>query len=398
MRKPALEGGKPQRKSYLPYGHHKLTTADLQQVERVLKSNWITQGPVVDEFEKVFAKKIGCNYAVSLSSGTAAIHTAMASLGLKAGDEVLTTPLTFIATINSILYVGAKPVLADIDPNTMNLDPKDVERRVTGNARAVIFVHFTGSPAGFRDVIQISQEHGLKLVDDASHALGAKCNGKMVGSFEESVSTFSFHPVKHVTTGEGGMLTTASTETAEFAKTFRNHGLRRVTVDRSGSHTSWTYDVGMLGWNYRLNDIGSALGISQLRRLESGLAKRAAIARFYSKEFRDIPQIKTPAIDPDVKPAWHLYTIVLQEDGLKIDRDRFIEALRAENIGAALHYPPAHLFSYHRERLGFKEGDFPVAESISRRIVSLPIFPTMTRTDRGDVVEAVRKVVEFYTK
>jgi perosamine synthetase len=398
VQKPALEGGKPQRKNYLPYGQHKLTSTDIAGAERVLRSKWITQGPVVDDFEKAFATKIGCRYAVSVNSGTAALHTAIASLGLRPSDEVLTTPLTFIATINSILYVGGKPVFADIDPTTLNLDAKDAEGRITENTKAVIFVHFAGNPAGFQDVIQLSRDRRLSVIDDASHALGARHSGKMIGSFTESITTFSFHPVKHITTGEGGMVATASESVAQFAKAFRNHGITREARERYGPRSPWTYDVEYLGWNYRLNDIGSAIGISQLKRLETGLARRAAIARFYGQQFKDLPQIEIPSNQVDNTHAWHLYTTILREGELRINRDRFVEALRAENIGATVHYPPAHLFSFHREKLDYKEGDFPVAESVSRRIVSLPIFPSMSSKDCEDVTQAVKKILDFYAK
>lgn len=398
MRKPALEGGKPQRRQYLPYGQHKLTPTDIMGAQKVLKSRWITQGPVVDDFEKAFADAIGCRYTVAVNSGTAALHAAAASLGLGPRDEVLTTPLTFIATVNAILHVGAKPVFADIDPTTLNLDPKDVASRINSNTRAIVFVHFAGNPAGFGSTIDLCSKYRLSLIDDASHALGARCNGRMIGSFEESITTFSFHPVKHITTGEGGMMATSSETTAEFARSFRNHGITRESPERHGPRTSWNYDVKLLGWNYRLNDIGCAIGLSQLKRLERGLARRAAIARFYEQQFKHMPQIQTPSTRPGTMHAWHLYTIILREDELSIGHDRFIAALRAENIGAALHYPPAHLFSFHRDRLGYKEGDFPNAELVSHSIVSLPIFPSMSRADCQDVVQAVRKVVNFYAR
>lgn len=398
MKKPALEGGRPQRKQYLPYGQHRLSSLDIAAATRVLKSKWITQGPIVDEFEKAFSTRIGCRYAVSVNSGTAALHAATASLGLGPGDEVLTTPLTFIATINAIIYAGARPVLADIDPLTLNLDAKEAENRINENTRAIIFVHYAGNPSGFADIIQLSQNRQLSLIDDASHALGARYNDRTIGSFAESISTFSFHPVKHITTGEGGMVATANKEAAEFAKTFRNHGITREVRERYGANAPWYYDVGLLGWNYRLNDIGSAIGLSQLQRLESVLAKRTAIAQFYQREFRNLPKIELPSTQANAMHAWHLYTVILREEELTIDRDKFVEALRAENIGATVHYSPAHLFSFHRNRLGYREGDFPNAESVSRRIVSLPIFPDMSRTDCDDVVQAVRKVLNFYAR
>ena len=398
MQKPALEGGKPQRRRYLPYGQHKLTSKDIDAAIRVLKSKWITQGPIVDEFEKAFATRIGCKHAIAVSSGTAALHAAVASLGLKPGDEVLTTPLTFIATINAILYVGAKPVLADINPETLNLDSNDAADRINEGTKALIFVHFAGNPSGFAAITSLCRSRHISLIDDASHALGATCQGKAVGSFDESVSTFSFHPVKHITTGEGGMVTTADRERAEFVRTFRTHGITSQARERHGAKAPWSYDVQTLGWNYRLSDIGSALGLSQLRRLKQVLVKRASIAKFYQREFKDLPQIQLQSVEPGNRHAWHLYEILLRSDELTVDRDRFLAALRAENIGATVHYSPAHLFSFHRRVLGYMEGAFPIAESVSRRIVSLPIFPTMSRIDCEDVAQAVRKVVSFYAR
>ncbi len=398
MKKPALEGGKPQRKQYLPYGQHKLTPPDINAAVRVLRSKWITQGPIVDEFESAFAARIGCRHAIAVNSGTAALHAAVASLNLRPGDEVITTPLTFIATINAILYVGAKPTFADINPETLNLDPKDVARRINENTKAIIFVHFAGNPSGFSDLVELAQNRRVSLIDDASHALGAKCKRRMIGSFDESISTFSFHPVKHITTGEGGMLTTGDAQKAEFIKTFRNHGIPSQARERFGAKAPWHYDATLLGWNYRLNGVGCALGISQLKRLGDVLAKRAKIARFYEREFKDMAQIQLQSIETECQHAWHLYPVILRLEALTVDRDKFLSALRAENIGATVHYSPAHLFSFHRDRLGYKEGDFPVAESVSNRIVSLPIFPSMSHADCKDVVQAVRKLLAFYSR
>lgn len=398
MDKPALEGGRPQRKYYLPYGQHRLTVADIRRAETVLRSKWITQGPVIDQFEGSFARMIGCRYAIALNSGTAALHTAVASLGLEPGDEVITTPLTFIATVNSILYVGAKPVLADINPGTLNLDQGEVAKLISPKTKAIIFVHFAGNPTGFKNILQLSKDSGLALIDDASHALGARSDGKMIGSFKESVTVFSFHPVKHITTGEGGMIVTANERTAAFARVFRNHGIDREARARHGAAAPWSYDIKSLGWNYRLTDIGAAIGLSQLERLEAGLTKRAKIAQFYSKRFADLPQIEIPSQEGNVRHAWHLYPVLINERELKVDRDRFIQLLRAENIGAAVHYPPAHLFSFHLSRLGYKQGDFPNAEDASRHIVSLPIFPAMSKADCEDVTHGVRKIVRFYAR
>jgi perosamine synthetase len=398
VQKPALEGGKPQRERYLPYGQHKLTSNDIDAAIRVLKSKWITQGPIVDEFENAFATRIGCRHAIAVNSGTAALHAAVASLNLSPGDEVITTPLTFIATINAILYVGAKPTFADINPETLNIDPKDAASRITEKTKAMIFVHFAGNPSGFGDAVELSHNHQLSLIDDASHALGAKCKGRMIGSTNESISTFSFHPVKHITTGEGGMVTTGDAEKAEFIKTFRNHGITSQARERYGANAPWHYDATLLGWNYRLNGVGCALGMSQLQRLSGLLAKRTKIARFYDREFKDLAQIQLQSIETDCQHAWHLYPVILRLEELTVDRDKFLSALRAENIGATVHYSPAHLFSFHRSRLGYKEGDFPIAESVSNRIVSLPNFPSMSQADCNDVVQAVKKLLTYYSK
>src|SRR5580704_8807589 len=339
----AIHGGSPVRKSLLPYGRQSLDDADIQAVVEVLKSDWLTTGPKVGEFEERFAAWVGARRAVSFSSGTAALHGAAFAAGLEAGDEAITTPMTFCATANCILYQGATPVFADVSPDTLNLDPKEVSKKVSARTKAIFAVDYAGHPAALDELGQLAQvPQGRRplLIEDACHALGAEYRGKRVGGIAD-MTVFSFHPVKHLTTGEGGMVTTNDARLAETLRRFRNHGISSEARQRQEAG-QWFYEMVLLGFNYRLTDIACALGLSQLERLDDNVARRREIAAQYDEAFRDLPAIVIPAVREDVNPAWHLYPIRLKLEMLGVGRGEIFQALRAENIGVNVHYIPVH--------------------------------------------------------
>jgi perosamine synthetase len=390
----AVHGGQPVRKTLLPYGHQNVDEDDIRAVVEVLRSDWITTGPKVAEFEEAFAEYVGARYAVSFSSGTAALHGAAFAAGLGPGDEAITTPMTFCATANCVLYQGARPVFADVCPDTLNLDPDKVGRRITSHTKAILPVDYAGHPADLDPLLELADRHGLVVIEDACHALGAEYKGRRVGSISH-MTVFSFHPVKHITTGEGGMVATNDAELARRLRMFRNHGIDSDARQRQ-AQGQWYYEMVALGYNYRLTDIGCALGLSQLRRLDANLARRREIAARYNASFQDMRPVIPPAVRPDVNPAWHLYPIRLDLPKLRVGRAEIFRALRAENIGVNVHYIPVHLHPYYRERFGYQGGECPVAEGVYEQLISLPMFHGMTDQDIEDVIEAVRKVVSYY--
>lgn len=390
----AIDGGSPVRSTLLPYGRQSVEEADIQAVVEVLRSDWLTTGPKIAEFEEAFAAYVGASHAISFSSGTAALHAAAFTADLKPGDQAITTPLTFAATGNCILYQGATPVFADVSPDTLNLNPEKFAERVTPKTRAVFPVDYAGHPADLTAILEIARKHGLIVIEDACHALGAEHKGARVGSIAD-MTVFSFHPVKHITTGEGGMVTTNNPHFAETLRRFRNHG---ISSDARQRHSAgqWYYEMVLLGFNYRLPDIVCALGLQQLKRLESNLARRRAVANRYTAVFRDMLGIVPPAVRSEVNPAWHLYPIRLDLKTFVVDRAQIFRALRAENIGVNVHYIPVHWHPYYRERFGYKGGEFRVAEDAYAQLISLPMFHGMSNQDVEDVILAVRKVLRHY--
>jgi len=378
------------REKLLPYGRQSLDEADVQAVIEVLKSDWLTTGPKVGEFEEQFAARVGARYAVSFSSGTAALHGAAFTAGLGPGDEAITTPMTFCATANCILYQGATPVFADVSPDTLNIDPAEVCKRITSHMKAIIAVDYAGHPAALDDLGELAKSQGALLIEDACHALGAEYHGKRVGGIAD-MTVFSFHPVKHLTTGEGGMVTTNEARLAETLRRFRNHGISSEARQRQESG-QWLYEMVLLGFNYRLTDIACALGLSQLEKLATNLVRRREIAAQFTAAFRDLPAILVPAARDGVDPAWHLYPVRLKLELLSVGRKEVFRALRAENIGVNVHYIPVHQHPYYRERFRSKES-YPVAEDAYERLISLPMFHAMTAQDVEDVIRALGKVV-----
>jgi len=386
--------GCPEPETLLPYGHQSIDDDDIRAVLEVLRSDWITTGPKIAEFEQAFAAYVNSKYAVCFSSGTAALHGASFAAGLGPGDEAITTPMTFCATANCVLYQGAKPVFADICPDTLNIDPEEIKRRITQHTKAVLPVDYAGHPADLELILELSDRHKLIVIEDACHALGAEYRGRRVGALSH-MTVFSFHPVKHITTGEGGMVTTDNGQFAQRLRMFRNHGIDCDARQRE-SNGSWHYDMVSLGYNYRLTDFGCALGLSQLRKLDTNLARRRQIANQYTAAFQKTPGVTPLAVRREVNPAWHLYPIKLDLATLRVGRSEIFAALRAVGLGVNVHYIPVHLHSYYRKNFGYRIGDYPAAEGVYEQLITLPMFHGMSDHNLDYVIEAVRKVVDGY--
>lgn len=392
---PAIEGGRPIRTRTLPYGRQDVRDEDVDAVERILRGDWLTTGPSIAELEARLRDVTSAPHVVAVSSGTAALHAACHVLRLAPGDEVILPSLTFVASANAVVHTGATPVFADIRPDTFTLDLGHAARLVGPRTRAIMTVHYAGLAAGGDALRALARERGLRVIEDAAHALGARDGGAPVGA-RSDLATFSFHPVKHITTGEGGAVTAASPDDAAAARRFRNHGLTSEVRERESANT-WSYDMVDLGLNYRLTDIGAALGVAQIARLADNLRRRRSLASAYRSAFDGMEELQLQAVDDVDAHAWHLFVVALRLDRLRIDRDRFVRALRAEGIAANVHYAPAHLMTYYRRR-GGREGQLPVTEDVARRLVTLPLYGAMTDRDQLDVVEAVRRCVAWYRR
>lgn len=389
----ALHGGAPVFRTPLPYGRQWVTEEDIAAVVAVLRSDWLTTGPKGEEFERAMAAAVGAREAVAVSSGTAALHAAVFALGVGPGDEVIVPAMTFAATANAVLYQGGTPVFADVDPQTLLLDPDQVWAQITPRTKAIMAVDYAGQPCDYDALGTIAAGHGLPIIADASHALGARHADRSVGSLA-TLTTFSLHPVKHITTGEGGVVTTNDPGMAARMRRFRNHGITAVHALRAQAGT-WYYEVEDLGYNYRLTDFQCALGISQLRRLPAWMARRRQIAAAYSAALADTPA-RPLAVRSNVVHAYHLYVVQLDLDRLSADRAAVFNALRAEGIHVNVHYIPVHLHPLYRRRLGTAAGLCPVAEAAYERILSLPMFPAMTDDDVASVITALSKVLQVY--
>jgi perosamine synthetase len=378
----------------IPYGRQSIDEEDIKAVAEVLRSDWLTTGPKVSEFEEAFAKAVGTKFAVAVSSGTAALHAAMYALGISPGDEVIVSPMTFAASANCVVFQGGKPVFADVDPDTLLIDPNQVVAKITPKTKAIIAVDYAGQPCDYDALRKIADKHHLALVDDACHALGGRYKGRSVGSLAD-LNTFSFHPVKHITTGEGGMISTSDQELALRMRIFRNHG---ITTDHSQrmEQGTWYYEMVDLGYNYRLTDFQCALGMSQLSKLALWVKRRQEIAQHYEEALRKLPGVSPLALRPDVSHAFHLYVIKLELEQFRASRAQVFAALGAEGVGVNVHYIPVHLHSFYHKHFGTKLGDCPVAENAYERIISLPIFPMMSDQDVEDVITAVSKVTSAY--
>jgi len=388
----AIDGGEPVRASMLPYAHQQIDDADVDAVAAALRSDWLTTGPRVPAFEEALCSVTGARHAVAYSSGTAALHGATLAAGLGPGDEAITTPMTFAATANAVLYVGAEVRFADIDPGSLLIDPELVAGQVTPRTKAILPVDYSGQPADYdaiRAIADAAPGGRALVIADAAHSLGATWHGRPVGTLAD-MTVLSLHPAKIVTTGEGGAVLTDDDELAARLRRFRNHGISSELRAR----TDWTYQMVDLGFNYRLTDLGAALGSSQLDRLEGFLATRRRLARRYLDRLAGNDAVELPALDPDADSAWHFMFVQLNLDRLTVDRGGAYHALRAEGIGVNVHYIPVHEHPYYRGR--YPGLSLPVAERAYRRLLTLPLHAGMTEADVDDVVAALDKVTTAY--
>jgi perosamine synthetase len=369
---------------FIPYGHQVIDATDIEAVVQVLRSDWLTTGPKVEEFEQAVAKYVDATYAVAVSSGTAALHAAMYAIGVGPGDEVIVPAMTFAATANSVVYQGGTPVFADVEPHTLLLDPRQVAAKITPRTKAVVAVDYAGQPCDYEALQDIVEKHGVLLIADACHALGASCQGKSVGSLAD-VTVFSFHPVKHITTAEGGMAVTAHAELATRMRRFRNHGITSDHRQREQLGT-WYYEMTDLGYNYRLTDLQCALGLSQLPRLASWLTRRRGIAGLYDASLAACTDIQPLQRRSGVEHAYHLYVI---RCGPTVNRRVVYERMRAVGIGVNVHYIPVHLHPYYQRHWGTGVGLCRVAEQAYGEILSLPIHAGMTDLDVDRVLQAL---------
>jgi len=391
----AIDGGQPVRAKMLPYGHQVIDDDDIRAVVNVLRSDWLTTGPNVAEFEEAFARQVGAKHAVAVSNGTAALHAAAFAANIQPGDEVIIPPMTFAASANCVRYQGGTVIFADVRSDTLNLDPARVAEAITPRTRAIVTVDYTGQPSDLDELNALARQHSLVIIEDASHALGATYHGRTVGTLSH-LTTFSLHPVKHITAGEGGMITTDDDQLATRLRLFRNHGITSDHRQREQTG-SWFYEMVELGYNYRLTDFQCALGLSQLKKLSGWLARRREIAARYTAAFSAMPEIEPPCVLSDREPAWHLYVIRLNLDRLRVDRAQVFAALRAENMGVNVHYIPAHRHPYY-QRLGYRQGQWLIAEAAYERLISLPMWAGMSDQDVEDVIKAVAKVVGAYRR
>jgi perosamine synthetase len=380
------------RSSFLPFALPDCDDSEIDEVTKVIRSGWVTTGPVAKQFEKDFAAFVGAKHAIAVNSGTAAMHLSLEAAGLKAGDEVITSPYTFAATAEVVRYFNAKPVLVDIDPVTLNINPGLIQVAITERTRAILPVHISGQPADMNPIREIARRHKLCVVEDAAHAFPARYKGRMVGS-EGDMTCFSFYATKTITTAEGGMITTNNDAWAERCRVMSLHGISHDAWKRYTAEGNWYYEIVAPGYKYNLTDVAAAMGVAQLRKAARMLERRAEIARRYTEAFRHLPALETPTVLPGNQSAWQLYILRLNTDRLAIDRAKFIDELKARNIGASVHFIPLHLHPYYRETYGYRPEDFPLAYREYRRALSLPIYSKMSDQDVNDVIEAVREIV-----
>lgn len=389
---PAGAGTRAPRDSFLIFGSPLLGEEEISEVEATMRSGWIGTGPRVAEFEKAFARYVGADYAVATNSCTAALHVAMLALDLQPGDEVITTPMTFAATANSIIHSGANVVFADCEPDTMNLDPEAVRAAITPSTRAILPVHFAGRACDMDALRTVAGEHGLRIIEDCAHAIETEIDGRHVGTFGDA-GCFSFYVTKNLVTGEGGMLTTDDPDLAERVKILSLHGMDRDAWHRFGDSGYKHYAVVAAGFKYNMMDIQAAMGLHQLARIEQSLARREAIWAQYDAAFADLPCTLPMAPAPRTRHARHLYTLLVDNDIVTKGRDRVIDELTALNIGVGVHYMALHLHPFYQERLGVSADDFPNARAIAERTLSLPLSPKLNDDDVQDVVSAVRQAL-----
>src|SRR5215831_18054822 len=384
-------------REFMPFHVPEIGEEEICSVVETLRSGWLTTGSKAKRFEEDFKKYIGTIHAVAVNSGTAALHLALDATGIGPGDEVIVPTMTFTATAEVVIYLGARPILVDCEPDTLNLDPSDIERKISPRTKAIIPVHFGGQPCDMERILEIAEEYELKVIEDAAHALPASYRHKKVGAIGD-ITCFSFYATKTITTGEGGMATTENSEWAQRMRMMSLHGISHDAWKRYTKEGSWYYEILYPGFKYNLTDIAAAIGIEQLKKCNDFWEARQRIAMNYAKAFADLQEIQLPTCRNAVQHAWHLFVIQLNLERLKINRNQFIEALRDKEIGTSVHFIPLHLHPYYRNKFGYKPEDFPNASKAFERIVSLPIFPGMTEANVRDVIVAVRHLVQEYRR
>ncbi len=389
------------RQSFLPFSPPLISEEEINEVVDTLRTGWITTGPKVKRFEEEFAAFTGAQAALALNSGTAALHISLATLGIGPGDSVITTPMTFCSSVHVIEHVGAQPILVDVDPDTLNIDPNKIEvvlkstiRNLQSAIKAILPVHLYGHPCDMATIMELAKKYNLYVVEDAAHALPAKHKDQFVGTIGD-LTAFSFYATKNLTTAEGGMVT-GPKELIEEARIWSLHGMSRDAWKRYSSEGSWYYEVVRPGFKYNMTDIAAAIGIQQLKKLNHFQALRREIVQHYNVAFSKFEELQLPTMRPEVEHAWHLYVIRLNLKKLKITRNQFIEELKNRNIGTSVHFIPIHLHPYYRDKYGYKPEDFPIAYREYQRIISLPLYPKMTDQDVQDVIEGVTDVVKRF--
>jgi dTDP-4-amino-4,6-dideoxygalactose transaminase len=375
---------------FLPFSQPDLGDAEIDEVVDTLRSGWLTNGPKCRAFEAAFRDQTGASQAVALSSCTAGLHLALLAAGIGRGDEVITTPLTFAATVTMVLHAGATPVLADISADDYNIDPAEVERRITSRTKAIIPVHYAGQPCRMDQLLELARKHNLRVIEDAAHALGASYQGRPVGALGDA-SVFSFYPIKPITTGQGGMLTTNDEELAERVRLLSLHGLSKDAWNRYSEKGSWAYQVLAPGFNYVMTDIQAAIGLRQMDRLQQMQSRRAQLAAYYDKLLSGLPEVMRPAVREDIEHCWHLYAVRVDVPGMT--RAQVIDELTARGIGTSVHFIPIHYHPYFEQQLGLRKGDYPVTEHVFDGLISLPIYSRMTEADVDRVVNALYDIV-----
>ena len=391
----AINGGIPVRNKFLVFGSPKIGKAEIKEVVDSLKSGWLGTGPKVTKFENLISEYTGAKYAIALNSATAGMHLSLIACGVKAGDEVITSPMTFAATANVVEHIGAKPVFVDIDLSSMNIDPNKIEAKITNKTRAIMPVHMAGRPCRMDKIKKIAARYKLKIIEDAAHGMGAKFKNKKIGSIGDA-SAFSFYVTKNLITGEGGMVTTNSKKIAETIRVYSLHGMSKDAWKRYSDAGFKHYLIEVPGYKYNMMDLQAAIGIHQFYKFEENQNRRKIIWDFYNKSFKDLPLITPSDPDPDTEHSYHLYTILVDIDLLKVSSEEIQQALHAENIGLGIHFISLHLHPFYKNKYLLKRGDFPNSEYVSDRTISLPFSAKLTDKDYKDVVKAVRKVLEFY--
>jgi perosamine synthetase len=389
----ALYGGKPVRDSFLPYGKQWISEEDIEAVVQILRGDFLTTGPAIHQFERAVADYVGATYAVAFANGTAALHGAVFAAGISEDDEVITTPMTFAASANCVLYQKGRPVFADIDPMTGNINPETIEDLITSKTKAIIPVDYTGRPVDMVKIRSIAEKYGLIIIEDAAHAFGAMCQGVRVGVLAD-MTMFSFHPVKHITTGEGGIIVTNSAEYYEKLCMFRSHGITKARNKLTRDDGPWYHEMQFLGYNYRMTDIQAALGASQIGKSDDFLIRRRQFVNLYREELNSQEGVILPPCDIEGVSSWHLFVVQLELEKLRVGRREVFEALQAENIGINVHYIPVYHHPYYKS-LDYRP-KCPLAEGFYQRIMTLPLFPAMVEKDIQDVAQALNKVLRYY--